>query len=194
MSRNPYLGKTWSSISDYLLCLDKEMVKGWINLDSWAMSNGLPRSSGKGWGKPGTRTTTGLRKEGKHMHFSGSRTKAIACESKDLWKSASPEKQWVSKIVKVNFSKTLEINKMFPTTQGKEPNLGKNRQDCIILTCSLLIPSPLQLHSSLENHSSTIQGKTSSHWGRQTGEDLPQSPLQRTVTIWRLLQLPGHCH
>lgn len=118
-----------------------------------------------GAGEPGTRTTIGLRKEGKHMHFSGSRTKAIACEIKNLWKSASPEKQWVSKIVKVNFSKTLEINKRFPTTQGKEPNLGKNRQDCIILTCSLLIPSPLQLHSSLENHSSMIKGKTSSPWG-----------------------------
>lgn len=37
---------TWAkldSISDYPLCLNKEMVKGWINLDSWAMSNGLPR-------------------------------------------------------------------------------------------------------------------------------------------------------
>jgi hypothetical protein len=101
------------------------------------------------------------------MHFSGSRTKAIACESKDLWKSASPEKQWISKIVKVNFSKTLEINKRFATTQGKEPHLGKNRQDCGILICYLLIPSPLQLHSSLENHSSTIKVKTSSHWPPQ---------------------------
>ena len=70
------------------------------------------------------------------MHFSGSRTKAIACESKDLWKSASLEKQWISKIVQVNFSKTLEIYKRFATTQGQEPHLGKNRQDGGILICS----------------------------------------------------------
>lgn len=67
----------------------------------------------------------------------------------------------ISKIVKINFSKTLESNKRLATMQGKEPNLGKNSQVCVILTCPVLIPSSPQLHSSLENHSSAIRVKTS---------------------------------
>ena len=68
----------------------------------------------------------------------------------------------ISKIVKINFSKTLESNKSLATMQGKEPNHGKNSQVCVILTCPILIPSSPQFHSSLENHSSAIKVKTTS--------------------------------
>lgn len=53
----------------------------------------------------------------------------------------------IRKVVKITFSKTLEINQGLAAIQGvciqeKELNLGKNSQPCSILTCPVPSPTP----------------------------------------------------